>query len=386
MKKKLITCLEEDDVSNLTSYTKSIHGTNFSLPEGIFNGDKTLSSKNLSALHICAAFDSIDCFIYIQNYLKAEDFTIQNLENSTPLHYACYFNSYEVASFILDYGFSIPSQKKKLEKLFQDDYKEKTKYSLINLASLSSSPKIIKILFKYGYSLSKFKNHRQILDQCIRNSVIRRDSESLYLLLTLKNDINVDNSPLMTAITAQNIDAVKLLLDLSPNLNYYNSRYETALSIACLWNNYDIVRILLDNMSEIDLPPQLQVKAAVHWMCQSGNPKICRLMLDRGIDVNRLDQEGRPGLFYLTTNVKEDVLAILNMMYQHRMIIDQKENNPITKFTSSIGNYSYAIEWFITHGTSLETLVKPDMKLQTWINKQSRSEYSYKVLRELYID
>ena len=42
-------------------------------------------------------------------------------------------------------------------------------------------------------------------------------------------------------------------------------------------------------MSNIEIDQSIRAKAAVHWICQSKDPEIVKIVLNKGINVNYLD-------------------------------------------------------------------------------------------------
>ena len=55
--------------------------------------------EDLTLLHIAAMSDSLECFIFL--IANDFEFNIKNAKNYLPIHYACYFNSLEVVTYIL---------------------------------------------------------------------------------------------------------------------------------------------------------------------------------------------------------------------------------------------------------------------------------------------
>ena len=103
----------------------------------------------------------------------------------------------------------------------------------------------------------------------------------------------------------------------------------------------------------------MQRIAAVHWICQSINPEIARTILSKGIDVNRLDEEGHAGTFCLVDHADEDVtIQIIELLCEYGFDVNIKcisadctpQNSVLGDFVSSIHRPIKVIDWLLDHG------------------------------------
>ncbi|OHT12418.1 ankyrin repeat-containing protein [Tritrichomonas foetus] len=112
-------------------------------------------------------------------------------------------------------------------------------------------------------------------------------------------------------------------------------------------------------MTNIDLPPYTQSKAAVHWICTSCNPEIARIILAKGIDVNRLDHDGHMGPFYMLDVGEEDeIIEVLELLLQAGLDVNKKTpttSSILGEFVSSITKPLKIIEWLLAHGASMNS-------------------------------
>ena len=344
--------------------------------------DSSLNYNNISLLHIAAAYDSLETFIFLTRAFKF-DICQPSLDNYFPLHYACDGNSLEIASFIIDSLMQSDGGREKLKQIFEIDYQESNKYSLIDLCSLVSSHQIIELILGAGYSVREFRSV-EIADTWIRNSIVRNSPKVLSVLLK-ETSTSDSMSPIMIATSANNIAALRILLqDKSLSLNYFNSQHETALSIACLMKNTQAVKMLVNEMTFIDLPADITAKGAVHWLCESGDPEIALILLNRDIDVNRIDEHGKTGVSYLdfTFGEEDKAIEILNMLYERGFNIHYSYVSPIEKFITSLAKSPPIIEWFLQHGLSLETRLSRGQTVRQVICSDSK----LRNLRRKYVD
>ena len=344
--------------------------------------DSSLNYDNLPLLHIAAAYDSLETFIYLIKRFNF-DICMPSLEDYFPLHYACDGKSLEIASFIISFLQKTNDGQEKLKKIFESDYQENKKYSLIDLCTLVSSDQIIKLILSAGYSVREFRS-TEAADNWIRNSIVRNSPKVLSVLLK-ETSTSESMSPIMIATSANNIAALKILMqDKTLSLSYYNYQHETALSIACIMRNTKIVKMLVNEMTFIDLPVDIRAKGAVHWLCESGDPEIASILLKREIDVNRLDQYGKTGVSYLdvTFGEEEKAIMILDMLYDKGFNIHYMPFSPIEKFLTSLSKSPPIIEWFLQHGISLETKLSRGKTIRQVLCSDSK----LRNLRRKYVD
>lgn len=182
----------------------------------------------------------------------------------------------------------------------------------------------------------------------------------------------ISETPIMVAIKNNQPEAVHLLIDAGedPDIKikdlYIFFKWKCALSTAC-FNHVDgkveFVRYLLSKISEIDIPSLEQKEAAVHWICRSKSPEIVKMVLERGIDVNRFDEKGRPGPYHLVDSSKvpyQSIIEILDLLHQYGYDLNKFSRNPpgetiLAHFLRSIeinDGVMSIIEWLLEHGAS----------------------------------
>ena len=335
------------DFLNIQS-TKIFPKLNYSIPDNFTKINpivlKNIPTKNLSLLHLAAITDSLEVFIYITKYKKVNPL-IQSYDNYNPLHYACLGNSIEVATYIISHFPDLPS------------HDTPTKLQYIYLASVGNSPTILKLLFEHGAKLNSPKNS---LDKPIQVAIRFKHISCLKLLLkysprSMQGSYN-DYSPLMLAIINNQQDAVSLLLENGADPSVRASDGNTALSLNCFsFQNLNVMKLLCDSLINVDIPDEINGLSAVHWICQSGSVEICKMILDRGINVNRIDEHGRTGPYYLVDIGTEDnQLKILELLYEHGLDINfrssQRQNSAFGIYVQSIKHYPKIIDWFLSHG------------------------------------
>lgn len=319
--------------------------------------------SKLSLMHVAAFFNSLEIFIFLEQ--KGLPINKKSDDLYLPIHYACLKGCEKIVEYILSKD---PTEATVLPPV---------KYHLIYLATIGNSPAILKLLFKNGADAKAPENiENNPIYTTIRNS---KSSECLEILLEegLEYIHNyTDYSMLMHAISNNNDAATQLLLERGDDFEYVSKTNDNALSLACYLKKRSVVKYLCDHMTEIDIDPSLQRRAAVHWICLSGDVQIVKMVLAKYIDVNRIDQNGNPGPFYLLDICDEDTtLEILKLLYnagldlniRGKSVDGKKTNTILGHFVSSIQRQTKVIEWLLKNGARADEMMvvknKPIIKL-----------------------
>jgi ankyrin repeat protein len=299
---------------------------------------RELSRKNLGLLHICAAYDSLECFILLENL----DVEIQQLSGDElhPIHYACGFGSIEVLTYILK---KCPSEAKC--------------DGLILLATNQGFDAVLNILFanEAKYDPADFKDPNQT-----PTVIALKKREYRCLKVLLQNSIQSENSShslLTLAVNSCSVEAVQVLLEAGESPDPRDSDEGCPpLARACFFGQEEIVELLLDKSIEIESPKGC---SCVHWLCQSRSPRIAKMMLEKGVIVSRIDQDGFIGPHYLIDSAADqDAIEILQLLMESQWDINQpygpNHSTLLGEYLESIRKPVTVIKWLIEHGANLD--------------------------------
>lgn len=364
---EFVCAVMNNDLTKLDDLERSnkqfINKSTFSIGK-VFDNLKpgnALPKDNLTLMHIAACFDCLEIFIHLENKYQM-NYDIKSADSYLPLHYACNQASVEVASYILSKD---PNQAKVIVP---------NSYQLIFLTASSGDAEILRMILDNGADILDRRNtEKNPIEQAIKG----RHVECLKLLLergtfAKKGDIAKDFTALMCAITNNQPHAVPLLLDCGENPAAVTPRKETALSLACMTRQVDVVRQLCDRLQNVDIDPKVQSAAAVHWICRSYHPEICKMILKKGIDTNRLDEEGRTGPFYmLDVGTEDDVIDILRQLVENGFNLnvrarlsngkpDLSKNTILGDYVMSIKKFTKVIDWLLNNGADPAELIGND--------------------------
>ena len=299
---------------------------------------------SLTLMHVAAYYDSLDAFVYLESI----GFRLNEISAAQyrPIHYGCLNGSLEVCSYVLA---RMPEEARILPDV---------EFHLIYLATTSGNARLLRELFACGADIS---DPRNIRNQPVQKAIEMGHMQCLKVLLE-KNpctQTSKDNTLINVAIKNSRREAIPLLIQSGedPSVITREKWQHCALEVACFFRQVDVVRELCERLVEVDLPAEMQEKAAVHWICQSHHPEIARIILSKGIDVNRLDGDGHAGPYYMLDIGKEDeIVEIFTLLLQHGLDLnitappDKPTNTILGEFVTSITRPLKVIEWLLEHG------------------------------------
>ena len=167
------------------------------------------------------------------------------------------------------------------------------------------------------------------------------------------------------------------------------------MSAACNSLCYDppkyekLIRFLLSKISEVDIPENEIGVSAVHWLCNSHSPAVAQMFLERGINPNRYDNEGRPGPFYLVDSCSnnQDAIAILDLLVKYGYDLNEHPANGIPILAHylnsiSIRNCVDIVEWLVSHGANphLKFIYQKNTTSCYELAKKKKSEPFHEIL------
>lgn len=126
---------------------------------------------------------------------------------------------------------------------------------------------------------------------------------------TLSADINEE---FLDAVRDSNVDKINILLKSKVNLNATNAREMTALQVASVDNNIEIVKLLVEAGADINRKHKESGKTALIYAASNGHLDVLRYLLGLpGILVNAKDKEGKTALIYAVFNARKEAIGIL---------------------------------------------------------------------------
>lgn len=223
-------------------------------------------------------------------------------------------------------------------------------------ATVNGNLENVKLLLSKGADINSCSN---LLHSPIDKAIQSRNLECLILLVNLKHK---SGNSIITAIENYYFSAVPLLYEAGESLSYIDQNGNTPLSLACTFNKFDTIRFICEHLDSVDIEDSPNAKDyAVHWICKTRDPEVCRIVLRKGINVNRLDSKGFTGIHYaIDCATPEQLRDIIDQLINAGLCLDSSLLPPnerpkktvLAELKSSIykNRYSGLINWLISKG------------------------------------
>lgn len=168
-------------------------------------------------------------------------------------------------------------------------------FNPLELAIINKRQNAVKMLVKYGANVNtKPGSYTPLMRACNEGNI-----EIVKILLETGADRNardINNlTALLIACAGRNLEMVKLLLDCPDgliDLNVVSWNGQNALSISCIFGDYDIfLELLAAGALKHDAGKSLS------FACGHGSLKIVKTLIELGVNVDHKDEYGRMPLF-----------------------------------------------------------------------------------------
>jgi ankyrin repeat protein len=197
-----------------------------------------------------------------------------NRPGFTPLHMAAYCGQTRVVEFLLANGVKV-------------DCLDGEGRTPLAVAVPSGGYEVVKLLLSHGAKVNAELYHSTPL----MNAASSGDRRLTELLIA--KGANVDegggnNNPLSLAAKYGHGEIAVLLLDKGASINPTNVSEWTPLLMASAAGHAEIVELLLKRGAKPNFDPNPPGQPPLHAAARTGNPKIVRMLIESGANVNRL--------------------------------------------------------------------------------------------------
>lgn len=342
----VVEIIKRNNIEELSKHHAELTSTYFNILEQdqIRILKYKLNTRGLTALHIAAFYDSLESYVYIERNIfrntKFQD--ILDIENNTPLHFAIFTSALEIAYYIIS---NHPNEVSRISL---------AKYEYLHLAAMNNSIELVEILIERG-AILPFNN------EAFWNLVYSK--KNLKLIKLIMKSINAnhrydDSTILMKALLNDFKEIIPMLIKTDPKPNYINENGITPL-IICIdfLKNIKYTQMLLDVISgNPDIPANSDHMPLVHYLCKCDNIKIIELVLERGIDVNRLDKAGNIGPVYIQCLKPDIQIKVMNLLLNYNYNVNLHKPGHNTALGECLLSYQRnikLIELLIEKGSDL---------------------------------
>lgn len=189
------------------------------------------------------------------------------------------------------------SDRDKVNQLINDnpaiaDIKTEQGISLLQFAAYCRNKSAIEILKNHKKEELDIFEATSIGDIDTVSTLINKNSE-------LTNSFSADGfTPLGLASFFGHIDIVKLLLanDADPNIPANNQFKVAPIHSACAISNYEIASLLIKNGANVNAK-QMQGVTPLHTAAHNGQNELAKLLIESGADINAKMDNGHTPLF-----------------------------------------------------------------------------------------
>lgn len=387
IKHEILQIVYRNDIESLVSMRKNISKSNV---YDFFPINRHAEKfQGITLLHIAAYFNSLECFLYLL-YNERMSIDVVDSIGRKPINFAALGASTDVFSFILNYY----SANNRLQDFFSSnlDISPPSVMNICYQACHGGSAEILQCLEHSGFDFTTFaKKCKPIYNSCIDASIKRNKAEALKFMLNFSATHSIfeqeEKTPIMIAIINRYFDAIPLLIDVC-DVNHITSDYKNALYYACFYRVKDVVKFLLQHMKTIDIPANIKAKAAVHWICMCKDLEIAQLVLERGIDVNRVDEHDLIGPSDLVIADKKDeiiCLDILKLLIKHGLKVNfhvQGQSSLLEMFLVNLNPSHLIVDYLLSIGADAN---QPLTNKQSETIRECMKKNRSKQIQQLYI-
>ncbi|XP_019854767.1 PREDICTED: ankyrin-2-like [Amphimedon queenslandica] len=265
------------------------------------NVHKFIGPEGRSAIHLAAAAGYAEALEFLLRKGVSPDHRLPSI-NGTPLMLASFHQHRNIILLLLKNGANL-------------DIQNKNGISALAGACDNGRYSMAKLLLEKGANpnLQTIEGHTALALSCIRSK-----KEIVKLLLDFNADPNIPLfngfTPLMLACQNKDYMIVKLLLQAGVSVDTQNDSFgrKTALHIATILNNTQLVRLLLAANADINIQDTNGI-TPIAYACEQRNKEMVECCLKNKANPNICDENGKfPLNIAVAKNEIEITAALLN--------------------------------------------------------------------------
>ncbi len=231
------------------------------------------------------------------------DLNLKDRSGNTALFYACVLGSYEeIVKILLENGARI------------DEKNGSNKITALHAACENKNFNIVKILLEHGVSLKEVDLYgNNIIHICCKEGC----NDILLYIIEREKDVSINEKnengfvPLHLACLFQNEDSVRILLNKNAQVNQKTkTEKKTPLHIAVTKGNKKIIEMLIDNNAYINVEDSEKI-TPLHIAAIKGDIEMVKLLIDNGANVNAKDSNNMTPIFHACTKGFKDIVDVL---------------------------------------------------------------------------
>ena len=203
-----------------------------------------------------------------------------DVDGQSPLHLAVVSGRKSVSSMLLRYGASANAADRRHRRP-------------LHLAAMLPSSGLCQLLLRHSADVNA-------VDECgvtaLHCAAKEGQRQTVKLLIEGGADVNLVDvrrqQPIHVATGRGRLDMIELLLWRGSQVNVADDKGKTPLHLAAVTpNSVDIVRVLILHDACVNVP-DADGRTSLHLACAAGRADVVRTLLNRGADINSLDNNG----------------------------------------------------------------------------------------------
>ena len=218
--------------------------------------------------------------------------------------------------------------------------------SLLHYAVLGSAVEVVELLLSRGISPNiKDSNGETPIFDCARKAKLK----IAKILINNKANINIENTrketPLHLACHKGDLDFIKLLVE---NGSVVSKTLEGRLPIhyAILGGQSVCLEYLINSSKDTWFQRDFQGNTLLHYATRTTNPILVTFLLEKGLNVNALNDQFETSLFNAVRYGNKEIINILLNFDAYITIKNRRYETPldIGQIFDQLDNYKYLLE------------------------------------------
>ena len=313
-------CLElKNALNSKEKLWDSLTQASFSIPKIEM---KHVNFTSLTLLHVAAFFDSLECFVFMEDYLltknmsQMEILSVKTAEGYFPLHYALVNASYEVAEYIIQnapdqtgLATDIPNCPLTLAVIGR---MEELLQSLFRAHPGPMDQGQINQAFQMAIAIGYYPCLEILIDK--QTSKFREDEEPI-----LMRAVSTFSPQVASLVMKHNKNeftkTIQKTINGKPDIECFLSRLFFSASKNPAFKPIIIEALELMENEVIEPKAQIRCRGVCHWLCLLGDVEIAKIVFKNfNVDVNRLDGNYQSGPYELIKADKPNEENVYNML------------------------------------------------------------------------
>ena len=161
------------------------------------------------------------------------------------------------------------------------------------------------------------------------------------------------------SISSGNMEMIRLLMDAGADINTKCSTCygQSAIQIALEYSNFELVEELMKHDANLQVSSDMG-RTLLHSVAHSDNILLAGKLIDAGLDVNAMDEDGATPVLFATSNGKFEMLKLFEEHGADLLVVENNGNDLM--MNAAIGGNVESIGYLIEKGISINNYNNDD--------------------------